>query len=66
MNKNPLSHEQIQAELDYRRAIHLVLEMKNFGLISDEEEETIEENIRQQFPPYLAEIWPKSLAIRGF
>ena len=42
MNKNPLSHEQIQAELDYRRAIHLVLEMKNIGLISDEEEETIE------------------------
>lgn len=66
MNENPLSHEQIQAELDYRRAIHLVLEMKNIGLISDEEEETIEENIRQQFPPYLAEIWPKSLAIRGF
>ena len=66
MNKNPLSHEQIQAELDYRRAIHLVLEMKNIGLISDEEEETIEENIRQQFPPYLAEIWPKSLAILCF
>lgn len=66
MNKNPLSHEQIQAELDYRRAIHLVLEMKNIGLISDEEEETIVENLRQQFPPYLAEIWPKSLAISGF
>lgn len=65
MNKPSLTHKQIQEELDYRRALHLIEKMENIGLISVEEEEVIKENLRQQFPPYLAEIWPKSLAISG-
>ena len=68
MNQENALHslERMQQELNYRRAIKLLDAMREQGLISEKEELKIEENLRQIFPPFIVEIWPKSLAITDF
>ncbi len=51
-----LTNKQIYDEINYFRATLLIKKMRDAGLITPDEYERIEEEIRRIFIPFLAEI----------